>query len=224
MLEGMPVDDNPFLAVPKQDRELRIVYEDEHLLVVNKPSGLRSVQGVDVMDSVYSRLKGLLVHTEPLMVHRLDMDTSGLLVVAKTPDAHRHIQKQFLRRTVSKRYSALLSRVIEGEEGTITLPLCADPYNRPRQAVCFESGKKSITGWKVMERTGTVTRIHFWPLTGRTHQLRMHAAHELGLNAPIVGDDLYGTAASRLYLHAAQLAFVHPVTKVPMSFEAAEEF
>jgi len=224
MLEGMLVDENPFLKVPQESRILQIVYEDEHLLVVNKPSGLRSVPGVDIHDSVYSRLKCLLVNIEPLIVHRLDMDTSGLLVVAKTPDAHRHIQKQFLRRTVSKRYTALLSKIIDGEEGTITLPLCADLYNRPRQLVCFESGKRSTTRWKVIERRETVTRVHFWPLTGRTHQLRMHAAHELGLNAPILGDDLYGTSAGRLYLHAAQLAFIHPATKAPMSFEVAEEF
>jgi tRNA pseudouridine32 synthase/23S rRNA pseudouridine746 synthase len=224
MLKGMSVDDNPFLKVRQEGRSIDIVYEDEHLLVVNKPSGLRSVPGVDILDSVYSRLKCLLVDTEPLMVHRLDMDTSGLLVVAKTADAHRAIQRQFLRRTVSKRYSALLSRQIDGTEGTITLPLSADLFNRPRQLVCFETGKKSITRWKVIERTGSLTRVHFWPLTGRTHQLRMHAAHELGLNAPIIGDDLYGTGAERLYLHAAQLAFVHPTTKAPISFEAAEEF
>jgi tRNA pseudouridine32 synthase/23S rRNA pseudouridine746 synthase len=224
MLEGMPVDENPFLKVPQEGRRLEIIYEDDDLLVVNKPSGLRSVPGVDVLDSVYSRLQSLLVNIEPLMIHRLDMDTSGLLVVAKTPDAHKHIQRQFLRRTVSKRYTALLSKIIDGDEGSITLPLCADLYNRPRQLVCFENGKKSSTRWKVIERTGTMTRVHFWPLTGRTHQLRMHAAHELGLNAPIVGDDLYGTAAGRLFLHAAQLSFVHPTTKELMSFEAAEEF
>jgi tRNA pseudouridine32 synthase/23S rRNA pseudouridine746 synthase len=224
MLEGIAMDENPFLMVPQENRSLEIVYEDDHLLVVNKPSGLRSVPGVDVMDSVYSRLKASLLNIEPLIVHRLDMDTSGLLVLAKTPDAHRHLQRQFLRRTVSKRYSALLSRCIEAKDGTITLPLCADPFNRPRQLVSFESGKKSITRWKLIEPAGPFTRVHFWPLTGRTHQLRMHAAHELGLNAPIVGDDLYGTAATRLCLHAAELQFVHPVTKAVMSFEAAEEF
>jgi tRNA pseudouridine32 synthase/23S rRNA pseudouridine746 synthase len=224
MLEGMPLDENPFLKASQAGRELQIVYEDEHLLVVNKPSGLRSVPGVDVMDSVYCRLKRLLVDTEPLIVHRLDMDTSGLLVVAKTPHAQRHLQRQFLRRTVSKRYTALLSKAIDDSEGTITLPLCADPFNRPRQLVCFESGKKSITRWKAIDRKAAETRVHFWPLTGRTHQLRMHAAHELGLNAPIVGDDLYGISATRLCLHAAELAFVHPATKERMRFEVVEEF
>jgi len=224
MLEGMPVDENPFLQPLKENAELEIVYEDEYLLVVNKPAGLRSVPGVDIQDSVYSRLKATLVHTEPLLVHRLDMGTSGLLVVAKTSEGHKHIQKQFLERTVSKRYTALLSKVIDEAEGHISLPLCADPFNRPRQLVCFTTGKKSVTRWKVIERTGAVTKVHFWPLTGRTHQLRMHSAHELGLNAPIVGDDLYGTAAERLYLHAAYLAFVHPKTKEKISFEVAEDF
>jgi tRNA pseudouridine32 synthase/23S rRNA pseudouridine746 synthase len=224
MLEGIPTDENPFLLTSQDDSKLDIVYEDEYLLVVNKPSGLRSVPGVDVMDSVYSRLKDLLINTEPLIVHRLDMDTSGLLVVAKTSEAHRNIQKQFLNRTVRKRYTALLSKTIDQADGEIMLPLRADLLNRPRQLVCFESGKESTTKWKVIESVGTMTKVHFWPLTGRTHQLRMHAAHELGLNAPIVGDDLYGTAAERLYLHAAHLAFVHPKTKKPLSFEAAEDF
>jgi len=224
MLDGMPMDENPFLQPAKEGGTLEIVYEDEYLLVVNKPAGLRSVPGVDIEDSVYSRLRATLVNTEPHMVHRLDMGTSGLLVVAKTAEVHKHIQKQFLDRVVSKRYTALLSKVIDGEEGEIRLPLTPDPYNRPMQLVCFETGKKSITRWKVISRTETATKVHFWPLTGRTHQLRMHAAHELGLNAPIVGDDLYGTADKRLYLHAAYLSFVHPRTNERISFEVGEDF
>ena len=224
MLEGLPVDENPFLQPSKENADLKIVYEDEYLLVVNKPAGLRSVPGVDIFDSVYSRLSSSLVGVEPLMVHRLDMGTSGLLVIAKTPAVHKNIQKQFLDRIVSKRYTALLSKVINEEEGEIRLPLVPDPFNRPMQLVCFETGKKSITRWKVIERTETTTKVHFWPLTGRTHQLRMHSAHELGLNAPIVGDDLYGTADKRLYLHAAYLSFVHPKTKKKMSFEVVEDF
>jgi len=224
MLEGIPMDENPLLLVPQGERNIETVYEDEYLIVVNKPSGLRSVPGIEITDSVYTRLKQAWIHTEPLIVHRLDMDTSGLLVVAKTKDAHRHLQKQFLRRTVRKRYTALLSDIVEGNEGTIRLPLRADLFNRPRQLVCFDSGKKSITDWKVVGRTGKETRIHFWPLTGRTHQLRMHASHELGLNAPIVGDDLYGTADRRLCLHAAHLSFVHPKTKKELSFEVKEDF
>ena len=224
MLEGMTIEENPFLQPTIKSAKIEIVYEDEYLLVVNKPAGLRSVPGVDIFDSVYSRLKSMLENTEPLLVHRLDMGTSGLLVVAKTPEAHKRLQRQFLDRTIKKRYTALLSKVIQQQEGEITLPLYADPYNRPRQLVCFTNGKKSITRWKTIETTDTITKVHFWPLTGRTHQLRMHSAHELGLNAPIVGDDLYGTPSERLYLHAAYISFVHPVTKEKISFEVIEDF
>lgn len=158
------------------------------------------------------------------MVHRLDMATSGLMVVARAQEVHKHLQKQFLDRTVKKRYTALLSKNIDGAEGTISLPLRPDPFNRPAQLVCFEEGKKSVTLWEAVEKTADTTRIHFWPLTGRTHQLRMHSAHELGLNAPIIGDDLYGTAAERLCLHAASLSFIHPITGRELSFEVKEDF
>lgn len=220
MLEGMLIDEDPLLHAPKEIGKLEIVYEDESFVVVNKPAGLRSVPGVNVSDSVYTRLKHLLGDTEPLIIHRLDMDTSGLLVVAKTREAHKYIQRQFLERTVRKRYTALLSKVIDQSEGEIDLPLATDFLNRPRQLVCFETGKKSVTKWKVTKRYDSMTRVDFWPLTGRSHQLRMHSAHELGLNAPIVGDDLYGTAAERMYLHAAYLEFVHPENKKKVRFEA----
>ena len=223
MLEGMPLEENPFLHGSEQNGPLDIVYEDNALVVINKPEGLRSVPGVNIADSVYTRLKHLL-NAEPYMVHRLDMDTSGLLVVAKSQQIHRHLQMQFLKRMVSKRYRALLSKSIAEQEGIIDLPLCPDPFNRPRQLVCFTNGKKSITEWKVVSRDEATTKVDFWPLTGRTHQLRMHAAHELGLNAPIVGDDLYGTAAERMYLHAAYIEFTHPQTKENMSFEVPESF
>lgn len=224
MLEGITVDENPFLLPTKDNISLDIIYEDESLVVVNKPAGLRSVPGIDIDDSVYSRLKDAMVIAEPLIIHRLDMGTSGLLLVAKTPQAHKQIQRQFLNRAVSKRYTALLSKAICDKEGEISLPLIPDLYNRPMQLVCFETGKKSITQWKVVEVNDGTTRIHFWPLTGRTHQLRVHAAHQLGLNAPIVGDDLYGTSDKRLHLHAAYIAFTHPVSKKRMEFEIAEDF
>jgi tRNA pseudouridine32 synthase/23S rRNA pseudouridine746 synthase len=224
MLEGIRMEENPFLLPAAENISLEIIYEDELLLVVNKPAGLRSVPGIDIDDSVYSRLKSMLINTEPRLVHRLDMGTSGLLVVAKTPQAHKYIQRQFLDRTVIKRYTALLSKVLEKEEGEIKLPLRADLFNRPLQMVCFESGKKSLTRWKVVERNIATTKVHFWPHTGRTHQLRVHSAHELGLNAPIVGDDLYGTSAERLCLHAAYISFVHPATKERLSFEVSENF
>ncbi len=224
MLDGIPVDENPMLEPTSEEARLRIVFEDEHLLVVNKPAGLRSVPGVAIEDSVFSRLRDTRTDFEPLMIHRLDMGTSGLLVVAKSAKIHKHIQQQFLRRSLSKRYTALLSKDIPGDEGEIDLPLAADPYNRPAQMVCYETGKPSLTRWKVVNRENGITRIYFWPLTGRTHQLRMHAAHTLGLNAPILGDDIYGTGAERLYLHAAAISFTHPVSKEVLSFEVPEDF
>ena len=224
MLEGIPVDESPFLRIPEERRDLEIVYEDESLVVVNKPAGLLSVPGVEIKESVYTRLKDILGGIEPLIVHRLDMDTSGLLVVAKTQHAHKHIQRQFMQGTVRKRYRALLSKELEQTEGEIDLPLTADLFNRPRQLVCFKTGKKSITRWKAVKKYTAMTKVDFWPLTGRTHQLRMHSAHDLGLNAPIVGDDLYGTVAKRMYLHAAHLEFIHPKTKEKLSFEVEEGF
>ena len=224
MLEGIPLDEDPFLKNPGEDKKLEIVYEDDYFVIVNKPSGLLSVPGIQIQDSVYTRLKYAFKTIEPLIIHRLDMATSGLLVVAKTKEAHKEIQKQFLKRTVNKRYTALLSKVIEEQEGEITLPLRGDLDNRPRQLICFEFGKKAITKWKVIQRDETTTKVHFWPLTGRTHQLRMHAAHEMGLNAPIVGDELYGTGSNRLYLHAAHLEFTHPITKEKLSFNIVEDF
>jgi tRNA pseudouridine32 synthase / 23S rRNA pseudouridine746 synthase len=224
MLEGMLIDENPFLRIPEDNRKLEIVYEDESLVVVNKPAGLLSVPGKEISESVYTRLKDVLGDIEPLIIHRLDMDTSGLLVVAKTEQAHRYIQRQFMQGKVRKRYRALLSKEIDQLEGEISLPLTADVYNRPRQLVCFETGKKSITRYKVIEKYTAMTKVDFWPLTGRTHQLRMHSAHELGLNAPIVGDDLYGSVAKRMYLHAAHIEFTHPKTKEKVSFEAQESF
>jgi tRNA pseudouridine32 synthase/23S rRNA pseudouridine746 synthase len=224
MLEGISVDENPLLQNPGEAHQLEIIFEDDSFVVVNKPAELRSVPGGNIDDSVYTRLKAVFNGIEPLIIHRLDMATSGLLVVAKNKDAHKQIQAQFLKRTVTKRYTALLSKVIDGIEGEISLPLRGDLENRPRQLVCFDYGKKALTKWKVVQRNKATTKLHFWPLTGRTHQLRMHAAHELGLYAPIVGDDLYGTASDRLYLHAAHLAFVHPITKEIVSFDVAEDF
>lgn len=224
MLQGIDIDDDPLLLNPGEGKALDIIFEDDSFVVVNKPYGLLSVPGISIYDSVYTRLKHHFKDTEPLIIHRLDMATSGLLVVAKTKEAHKDIQRQFLKRTVTKRYAALLSKVIEEAEGEISLPLRGDIDDRPRQLVCFEFGKKAITKWKAVQRNGATTKVHFWPLTGRTHQLRMHAAHKLGLNAPIVGDDLYGTSAEKLYLHAAYLEFVHPVNKETMNFEVPEDF
>ncbi len=224
MLEGIPLDDNPLLHNPGREKEVRMLYEDEHFVVVHKPSGLLSVPGTRIEDSVFTRLRTLWNGRLPFMVHRLDMSTSGLLVVARTKEAHKHIQRQFLKRTVIKRYTALLTAELAQSSGEIHLPLRPDLDDRPRQLVCFEQGKKAITRWELVSTGNGQSKVHFYPLTGRTHQLRVHAAHPLGLNAPIAGDDLYGSASDRLYLHAARLEFTHPGTKERMRFECAEEF
>lgn len=223
MLDGIETEENPFLKNFAANKKLKIIYEDDCLVVVNKPFNLLSVEGINVKDSVYTRLK-IILKTEPLMVHRLDMATSGLLAVAKTKEAHKLIQKQFLKRTVKKRYTALLNGTVENDKGKINLPLRGDLDDRPRQLVCFEFGKKAITEYEIIERKNNITKVYFYPITGRTHQLRMHASHPSGLNAPIVGDDLYGTSSDRLYLHASHLEFIHPKTKEVMRFESKEEF
>lgn len=224
MLTGIEIEENPLLINLAKEKQLVIVYEDDELIVVNKPVELLSVPGIEIQDSVYTRLQDMLNGPEPLIIHRLDMSTSGLLVVAKTKESHKHIQRQFLQKKVIKRYTALLSETIDENFGVIELPLRLDPLDRPRQIVCFEKGKKSRTEWKVIEKRDNITKVHFWPITGRTHQLRVHAAHHLGLNAPIMGDDLYGTVKDRLYLHADLLEFQHPKTKEKISFEVKADF
>jgi tRNA pseudouridine32 synthase/23S rRNA pseudouridine746 synthase len=224
MLEGISMDENPLLKNSGADQIIDIVYEDDSFVVVNKPAEVLSVPGINIKDSVYTRLKEYFVTIEPLIIHRLDMATSGLLVVAKTKEAHYLIQKQFLKRSIRKRYTALLSKAIAPESGEISLPLRGDIDNRPRQLVCFEYGKKSITRFEVIRRQVHTTLVHFWPLTGRTHQLRVHAAHEQGIHAPIVGDDLYGTSSDRLYLHADTLTFKHPVTNEMVTYFSPAPF
>lgn len=215
MLQGLEVDDNPLLDNLHKDTKLKIVFEDEWLLVVNKPTGMLSVPGkADEMDSVYHRLKKLYPDaTGPMIVHRLDMATSGLLLVAKTKEVHQHLQEQFEKRSVRKRYVALLDGSLSDIEktGRISLPLCLNPLDRPRQMVSEEYGKEAITDYQIISISNGHTRIAFFPLTGRTHQLRMHAAHPKGLNCPIAGDELYGKKAERLYLHAEYIEFSHPI-------------
>lgn len=213
MLQGLDVEENPMLKTPENILDIEIVYEDEYLLVVNKPADFLSVPGKSVYDSVYTRMEARYPNaTGPLLVHRLDMSTSGLLLVAKTKKVHKKLQSQFLKRTISKRYEALLEGTLTEDSGEIELPLRVDLDNRPQQLVCYEYGKPAHTRWeKVREENGR-TLVHFYPITGRTHQLRVHAAHVKGLNTPIVGDDLYGKHDTRLHLHAAYLKFVHPMT------------
>lgn len=225
MLQGLDVEPNPMLQNPKQIGDLPIVYEDEHLLVVNKPAEFLSIPGKNVFDSVYTRMEARYPEaTGPLLVHRLDMSTSGLLLIAKTKNVHQQLQAQFLRRTVTKRYEAVLDGTLDKESGEINLPLRVDLDNRPQQLVCYEHGKKAITRWQKIKEVKGQTLVHFYPITGRTHQLRVHAAHASGLGTPIVGDDLYGARADRLYLHAAYLKFQHPVTKKELEINVPSGF
>lgn len=225
MLEGIELDENPMMAGADAGSDIEILYEDAYLLVVNKPASLLSVPGKNIHDSVYFRLKKLYPEaTGPMIVHRLDMSTSGLMLVAKTEEVYKDLQRQFLKRTIKKRYVAVLEGIIQEDSGVIDLPLRVDLDDRPRQMVCYEHGKAARTEWKVVSRTASQTRIHFFPITGRTHQLRVHAAHPQGLNTPIVGDEIYGNKGARLCLHAAYLAFVHPVSGEWMEVEVEAGF
>jgi tRNA pseudouridine32 synthase/23S rRNA pseudouridine746 synthase len=213
MLNGIQVEDNPMLKQAEVS-DLEIVFEDEWLLLVNKPTDFLSVPGKELKDSVLERVKKIFPDsTGPLLVHRLDMSTSGLLLVAKTEYVYKNLQSQFIQRKVKKTYIALLDGIVNEKEGSIDLPLRVDLEDRPKQMVCYEYGKNALTEFKVLEIKENKTRIKFFPVTGRTHQLRVHAAHHLGLNCPIVGDDLYGTKANRLHLHAALIEFTHPIMR-----------
>ena len=223
MLQGLRVDENPLLADSHRETKLDILYEDDYLLVINKPEGMLSVPGKGDADSVYQRLSILYPEaTGPIIVHRLDMATSGLLLAAKTKEAHQNLQAQFKNRTIQKRYIALLEGEVPQDEGEIRLPLCPDPLDRPRQIVSEEFGKPALTHYRVLERTSGKTL--FYPLTGRTHQLRVHAAHPQGLHCPILGDELYGRKAERLYLHAEYLAFTHPITSERIEIQKSPAF
>lgn len=225
MLEGLDVEPNPILKKPDFVAPLNIIYEDDYLVVVNKPAGFLSVPGKTDLPDIYTMIQERYPNaTGPMVVHRLDMATSGILLFTKTKEANKFVQQQFIKKTIRKRYVALLDGNLEGEEGTVNLPLRLDLDDRPRQLVCEEHGKEAITEWKVINRLYGKTRIHFYPITGRTHQLRVHAAHPDGLNMPIVGDDLYGKRDKRLHLHAEQLIFVHPVTRERMTVEAPAGF
>ncbi|MFY7707254.1 MAG: pseudouridine synthase [Flavobacteriales bacterium] len=225
MLSGMDIAENPMLKNPAEGKELRIFWEDDYIVVIDKPDEFLSVPGKNISDSVATRLRFLFPRaTGPLVVHRLDMSTSGLLLAAKTEEVYKTLQRQFLKREVKKRYVALLDGELKLKEGIIDLPLRVNLEDRPRQMVCYEHGKPAVTRYDVVEIKDGKTRIHFYPITGRTHQLRVHAAHPQGLNMPIVGDDLYGTRAERLYLHAEYLEFRHPITNEVIKLELKAGF
>ncbi|MFT4535821.1 MAG: tRNA pseudouridine32 synthase/23S rRNA pseudouridine746 synthase [Saprospiraceae bacterium] len=225
MLAGIDMDPNPLLVNQAIGKELVTVYEDDHLLIINKPSEFMSVPGKFVTDSVQERLKAKYPKsTGPMIVHRLDMSTSGLMIVAKSKEVHKVLQEQFKTRKVKKRYIALLDGLVSEDEGYINLPLRVDLDNRPYQIVCEEHGKSSRTRYEVISRSEGKTKVYFYPITGRTHQLRVHASHHLGLNTPIIGDDLYGRRGERLCLHAEAIWFVHPVSEEDVFFEVRSGF
>ena len=227
MLQGLQVEENPMLKrMQVPSKNLEIVYEDPWLSVINKPAGMLSVPGKEDAVSVYSLMREQYPEADgPLMVHRLDMATSGLMLIAKTKRVHQNLQAQFKNRLVRKRYVALLEGIVPKDKGTVDLPLCLNPLDRPRQMVHTEHGKPAITDYQVLERLdGKRTRIAFYPRTGRTHQLRIHAAHPLGLHCPIIGDELYGKKADRLYLHAEYLEFTHPITGETVRITKEAEF
>ena len=212
MLQGLDVEENPLKQPTSENNgKLDVIYEDEYIAVINKPAGMLSVPGKDGKESVYSLARKLYPEADgPMIVHRLDMATSGLLIIAKNKKAHQHLQAQFKNHSIRKKYIALLDGIIRQDQGTIELPLRPDPLDRPRQVVDMKHGKTAITHYQVLERTERYTRVAFYPHTGRTHQLRVHAAHPQGLHCPIIGDELYGKKNTRLYLHAESIEFVHP--------------
>ena len=228
MLQGLNVEPDPLTAEAEAEHIPIIIYEDEWLAVVDKPAGMLSVPGKGEACSVQTWVRRQFPSaTGPLVVHRLDMATSGLLLIAKNKEIHQNLQAQFKNKTVRKRYIALLDGRPAEHEGFISLPLLPDPLDRPRQVVSHEHGKPAITRYEVLAyddpRPG-ITRIAFYPQTGRTHQLRVHAAHPEGLNAPILGDALYGKPGARLYLHAERLEFIHPATHQSLCIESPAEF
>lgn len=232
MLEGLDIDDNPLLVNPAEGKNVVILYQDETMAIVNKPAEFLSVPGKAIEDSVYARMHQAFPHaTGPLIVHRLDMSTSGLMVIALTKEAHKQLQKQFIQRTVTKRYVALLDGIPtevahQQTAGHICLPLRGDLDDRPRQLVCHQFGKAAETDWELnhIDKKARQTRVYLSPKTGRTHQLRVHCAHFEGLDTPIVGDDLYGKRGQRLHLHADLLCLEHPVSRKPLRFQVDPEF
>ncbi|MEZ8060128.1 RluA family pseudouridine synthase [Vibrio splendidus] len=224
-LSDIELEDNPLIVNPAVGKSFDIVYEDDEIVVVNKPEEFLSVPGKFIEDSVYTRIKARYPNaTGPLIIHRLDMSTSGLLILALTAESNKHIQKQFIDRTVEKRYTALLDGEIDGKSGDISLPLRGDITDRPRQLVCHQHGRNAETYWEAIGTSNGKTKVHLYPKTGRTHQLRVHCAHPLGLGVPIRGDDLYGYKRERLHLHAGYLKLIHPTTGEWMEFEVPSEF
>ena len=224
MLEGLDVEEN-VLGQPMEDHVLDIVYDDRWLTVLNKPSGMLTVPGKLLEDSLLTRFQEAYPEAHgPIVVHRLDQETSGLVIFAKDKATHKALQQQFEGHTIRKRYVALLDGVLSQDEGVIDLPIRPDVDDRPRQMVDHEHGKSAVTRYHLLERMGRTTRVALEPLTGRTHQLRVHCSHPQGLNCPIMGDRLYGTAAARLMLHAQSITFIHPAIGQELTLECGADF
>jgi tRNA pseudouridine32 synthase/23S rRNA pseudouridine746 synthase len=229
MLEGLSVEQNPLCNIAPP--EPRILWEDRWLVAIDKPSGMLSVEGKSGVRSVQDWFKERYPDLSgPNIIHRLDQSTSGILLLAKDKESHKAMQEQFIKRTISKRYTAILDGVVATDSGTIVLPIKLDYDNRPRQMVA-DDGKRAVTEYRVLSRDGARTRVEFYPVTGRTHQLRLHSAHSRGLNAPILGDEIYGAVGvdnapdvSRLCLHASYLAFKHPHTGEEITIHSPAEF
>ena len=220
MLQGLDVDPHPETAYAVR-QEPEVVYEDESMVVLFKPAGMLSVPGKTDDYSVATWVQSRWA--DALLAHRLDMLTSGIIVAAKTMETYQHLQTQFADRTVKKKYLAIVEGAPAKEHGIIDLPLASDPMNRPLQVVDHEKGKRAITEYRVLQ-AGQHSLLALYPHTGRTHQLRMHCAHPEGLGCPIVGDELYGEKADRLYLQAQAITFVHPMTAKRMHFELPYPF
>lgn len=234
MLRGLAHEPEPDVGMlPVDSDEPRVVFEDDWLVVVDKPAGLLSVpgRGPSRRDSVAYRLQQRTEGVEPgwpRVAHRLDLSTSGLLLAAKDADTHRDLQALFRNRTVHKRYIAEVEGTVASDDGEITLPIGFNYADRPRKMVDHEGGKPSVTRWRVLSRTRdatkTRTRLALYPVTGRSHQLRIHASHPDGLGCPIVGDLLYGFGGERMHLHAETLGFTHPATEEDVSLHSEPPF
>ena len=217
MLQGVAVEEDPLKKESQPAGKPVLLFQDETIVVASKPADLCAVPGNNQENSLLSLLEEM-VKQRLFIVHRLDMPTSGVMVFAKTKEAQANLQQQFVKKRVSKRYTAVLNGILEVDKGTVELPLSSDEWNPPFQKVNEISGKPSLTYFEVVERKAGLTKVNFYPKTGRTHQLRVHAAHISGLNAPIVGDDMYGTPAERLFLHAEELTFYHPISRQLLTF------
>lgn len=205
-----------------------ILYQDEWLIAVDKPAGLLSVPGRyrDRQDSVQSRLRSLFSNETLTAIHRLDQETSGILLVARDVQTCRSLSQQFQQRQVHKVYEAILAGRMTQDEGVIELPLWGNPSDRPRRTVDWQQGKPAVTKFRVLASASDFTRIEFFPITGRNHQLRVHAADPAGLGVPILGDRLYGcqSNAQRLHLHAREITIQHPHTQQPLHLQSITPF